>query len=203
MTTTTAVKERPILFSGPMVRAILEGRKTMTRRVVKPQPFTVLSRDEWHSRAMSGVDPYGCRPIGSRVLEEMQDECPYGKPGERLWVRETFAKWTSGNCKECCVYRADVPQAYEWKPSIHMPRWASRITLEITDVQVERLQEITEADAIREGSQIPVAELPASCRSGCLTERTAFSRIWESINGAGSWANNPWVWVVSFTRAGS
>ena len=155
----SAVRERPILFSAPMVRAILEGRKTQTRRVVKPQPhhgpvgeMVCLGGADW---AMDDGDLSG------------QFRCPYGVPGDRLWVREAWApnEGSAGGY----IYRADVGEgssgfyqadlkigewthiAPRWRSSIHMPRWASRITLRITDVRVERLQDISEADAIAEG----------------------------------------------------
>ena len=185
-------KERPILFSGPMVRAILDGRKTQTRRVAKPLDIT----------------------------------CPYGSPGDRLWVRET---WTPDHAAfyphfPVC-YRAGFGPEYErknghvwsseqnawfpwkWRPSIHMPRWASRITLEITGVRVERLNDISEEDAIAEGiHQFAALSLwgndpkgtPAKLVGGNPQE--AFALLWESINGEGSWALNPWVWVIEFKR---
>ena len=222
------MKERPILFSGPMVRAILQGRKTQMRRVVKPQPFMLLSAAEWHSRAMSGIDPYGCRPMGSHVLEEMGATCPHGIVGDRLWVREA---WTPDHAAFYpnfpIVYRADRGYEYErndrgevyspeqkawypyrWRPSIHMPRWASRLTLEITGVRVERLQQISDADVDAEGMDLDgehsqwfnegehqhIAGAPMS------GERYAFMRLWSSINGPESWSANPWVWVIEFKR---
>lgn len=219
------MKERPILFSGPMVRAILEGRKTQTRRVVKPQPFMVLSAADWHSRAMSGVDPYGCRPMGSHVLEEMGATCPHGTVGDRLWVRETWSPSTS-TIPLARVPKADPRATYDvkiwyaasndrptwaetkWRPSIHMPRWASRIMLEITGVRVERLREISEEDAIAEGvSEIVVPGIeygpygdpvqPLDCSA---TDRDRFDHLWQSIHGAESWFANPWVWVIEFRR---
>jgi hypothetical protein len=165
------MKERPILFSGPMVRAILEGRKTQTRRIVKPQPLCIAS-GEW---IMNG------------------SACKYGKPGDRLWVRETW--WAPrddvrGEYKrEYIKYAATLDGMGQptWKPSIHMPRWASRINLEVVSVRVERLQNISEEDARAEGIWQP--NWPLSWR-----------QLWESINGAGSWEANPWVWVVEFKR---
>lgn len=198
------MKERPVLFSGPMVRAILEGRKTQTRRVMKPQPvgetpfFDRWARGDWDSR------PF-----------------PYGRPGDHLWVRETWA--SVYDCPElpCCedgsgkhrrtIYRAtepheidnfacsfscshDEPGCASWRPSIHMPRWASRLTLEVTGVRVERLQDISEEDARAEGLALEGLILPGHA-AGC------FSRLWDSINAKrASWASNPWVWVVSFRR---
>jgi hypothetical protein len=192
------IRERPILFSAPMVRAILEGRKTQTRRVVKPRR-----------------DPdFGCELSPGEIAGEIRDGhyeiCPYGQPGARLWVREAFSgphcmdavppsKW--GRSSRIWYWADGNPQDGDWtkpKPSIHMPRWASRITLEITGVRVERLHQISEEDALAEGVhrfdwQDDNGECPA-------TTREAFARLWESINGAGGWAVNPFVWVVSFRR---
>lgn len=204
MSTSTEVRSRPILFSGPMVRAILEGRKTQTRRVVKPQPFIVLSAAEWHARAMSGVDPYGCRPMGSHVLEEMAATCPHGSVGDLLWVRESFREvmdQTGGY-----AYLADCPlgneKIYKWKPSIHMPRSASRLTLEITGVRVERLQRISASDCEAEGTPWMGNPRMEAYRDNEISKewRRSFSVLWQSINGPESWAANPWVWVIAFRR---
>lgn len=123
--------------------------------------------------------------------------CPYGQPGDRLWVRETWAPVPSGPCRpdNPVMYAATVekPHIWTWKPSIHMPRWASRITLEVTGVRVERLQDISNADCWAEGmcdDNNPEQKL----------NRRWFSELWESINGPGSWEQNPWVWVVEFRR---
>jgi hypothetical protein len=198
-------KERPILFSGPMVRAILAGRKTQTRRIIKNQ--------EWYN--LKGE--YGDR------LRSV-DRCPYGTAGERLWVRETWTPDHSPFYPHFPVaYRADAGFDYErnergetyspeqkawfpyrWRPSIHMPRWASRITLEITGVRVERLQDISEADAMAEGAERPElspAELhgmPVHPMTGSYAD--GFRDLWQSINGPGSWDKNPWVWVVEFRK---
>jgi len=165
------MKERPILFSGPMVRAILEGRKTQTRRIVKPQPL----RDRGVMAFNDGEHP--------------QMRCPYGKPGDRLWVRET---WCPDVEPYTFRYKADGDEPLErWRPSIHIPRWASRITLEVVSVRVERLQNISEDDALAEG--ITLVERGTS-------PVDQFNKLWESINGPGSWEANPWVWVVEFKR---
>ena len=185
-------KERPILFSGEMVRAILDGRKTQTRRVVKPQP----------------------KPSSFKSDEELSwrqawnlPKCPYGVPGDRLWVRETIEVLSFGAGTAQIQYRADgstriigdrkLPDRLGSIPSIHVPRQASRITLEVTDVRVERLQDISEEDAQAEGihqpaiGNISVAQKMGVCRYG-------FANVWESINGEESWDANPWVWVVEF-----
>lgn len=181
------MKERPILFSSPMVRAILECRKTQTRRVVKPQPVSVNS---------CGVPffPDGGGPVDYRL-------CPYGTVGSRLWVRET---WAPTSVKDNCVYLADfrdrrgdywgsvasAPEDVRWRPSIHMPRFASRITLEITGVRVERLQEISEDDARSEGWH------PEDGQGPCEW----YEDLWNTIHGPDSWSANPWVWVIEFRR---
>ncbi|WP_333986168.1 hypothetical protein [Burkholderia orbicola] len=171
--------ERPILFSGPMVRAILEGRKTQTRRMIKPQPpgdVAPITLSHYHPTI---VDRYGEQAPGDEIFGAYSDDgdwgckSPFGEPGDRLWVRETFQGplWDEGTWDpdvdyhkpEFCEYRADggpMPEYVDfednlrqgWKPSIHMPRWASRITLEITSMRVERLQSISEGDAIAEGA---------------------------------------------------
>jgi hypothetical protein len=208
------MKERPILFSAPMVRAILEGRKTQTRRVVKPprnrDSFVVLNHGE-------GWWPYQSDDGESEVCSDGNERpynSPYGQPGDRLWVREAFRFYDSRTecaCYDPCncardngkpIYRAtaDCSGEYKWKPSIHMPRWASRITLEIVSVRVERLNEIRPADCIAEGIEVgDFADIQHDCANGIsLVDR--FCALWESINGAGSWQQNPWVWVIEFRR---
>lgn len=201
------MKERPILFSGPMVRAILDGRKTQTRRVIKPtQP-----RDD-------GMWPAGRNPV---------PDCPYGRPGDRLWVRETWGislcgnrvslspeAWPDGWPVDRLRYAAD---GYDFglstkRPSIHMPRWASRITLEITDIRVQRLRDISEDDAVAEGIEYGQSDgATSNGRNRCFvnpvspneegTAQWAFSQLWDSINAERApWASNPWVWAVSFKR---
>jgi len=188
------VKERPILFSTEMVRAILEGRKTQTRRVIKPKPWL--------------IDPhkveYNLWECGDGK-ETYLIKCPYGKPGDLLWVRETWGLYDTqpkdGPGKALLFYRASDGESYElryqlWRPSIFMPRWASRITLKIINVRVERLQDISEEDAIKEG---------ATFRKGEWGELDAFNYIWDSINAKRgySWDSNPWVWVIEFKRVES
>ena len=176
------MKERSIIFSGPMVRAILEGRKTQTRRVVKPQP---------PEDAILTVDDFGRCLLGSAHSFWNYVKCPYGAPKNRLWVRETFAL----ESPTCAVYQADQTDktvVERWRPSIHMPRCASRITLEIVSVRVERLQDISEEDALDEGVFLN------STTHWATEAREAYHRLWESINGPGSWDKNPWVWVIEF-----
>ncbi len=199
--------ERPILFSGEMVRAILEGRKTQTRRVVRHQPDLHLRKHRYAYVVESGVLKFGRAPWRKsdphNFIVEEEINCPFGRPGDRLWVRETFSlggKWKDGHLHEDgeqrFVYRADHRQQccdslYRWRPSIHMPRWASRITLEITDVRVERLQEISEEDAMSEGM----------VESEDFTPKGAFKALWNSLAKPGAqWADNPWVWCISFRR---
>lgn len=182
------MSERPILFSGPMVNAIIAGRKTVTRRVVKPQPDEEREghawwRDGWFRTARyehSGED----HPA-SKLLT-----CPYVKPGTRLWVRETWRPILSGRLAGGYDYRADDPSAsgegfMPWKLSIFMPRAASRLTLEVVSVRVERLQDVTEADAVLEG----------------LERREHFIRLWNELNGKKyPWESNPFVWRVEFRK---
>ncbi len=208
------MKERPILFNGPMVRAILEGRKTQTRRVVKAKHLPFLGN------LLGGFldGRWNQRPL------------PYGKPGDRLWVREKFEvvretcsyeveeydyfQWDEefygppqealkdecprGGDRALILYASDEEEPVGWwKPSIHMPRWASRITLEVVAVRVERLQEISEADAEAEGVAF-MRDYPDADET--LSARQLYDILWESINGAGSWDANPWVWVIEFKR---
>ena len=199
------MKERPILFSAPMVRALLDGSKSQTRRAVKLRNGQYMPPSE-------RADVNGWR--------QMLRACPYGQPGDRLWVRESHAFTDLGDGTPVVAYRADASQIAigratpkdddflipsfsfseavavdRWRPSIHMPRWASRITLEITCVRVERLVDISEADAKAEG--VPELENPMlDCRDG-------YFDLWVSINGLGSWEANPWVWVIKFRRVES
>lgn len=205
--------ERPILFSSPMVRELLVGRKTQTRRMAKPVRHPDLGN----------VYAPGALVLEREPQHVIDRCCPYGQPGDRLWVRETFApvypqdpSYNGGRPIEF-DYRATYVHGARlgdtlgikktWKPAIHMPRTASRITLEITAVRVERLQGITEADAQAEGSTpIPDAcdHVRRSCSdigcSGPQPYRVGFRSLWEDINGPDSWDANPWVWVVNFRR---
>jgi hypothetical protein len=190
-------KERPILFSGPMVRSILDGRKTQTRRIIKHRE----NRWECSDDGVTGKAwPFWpCYVFGEP--EPIAMPCPYGKPGDRLWVRETF---NSDWCDQV-IFKADGGSAKDagytkepkWKRSIHMPRWASRITLEIIAVRVERLNEISEADAIAEGVLIDGIGSPGG---PMRVSQRAFKIFWQAINGPESWAANPWVWVIEFRK---
>lgn len=212
------MKERPIIFSAPMVRAILDGRKTQTRRAIKPQPTVSEQRlrelgawadDYTLSEQVNAAFQAGC----------IDAHCPYGRPGDRLWVRETWSIYDY----ECArrdqpedvwvpEKRSDLPRpsslpretricyAADNAPgdemvcysSIHMPRWASRITLEITGVRVERLQDISAFDALAEGV--------IDWATGPTSPKQDYRELWESINGPGSWDANPWLWVIEFKR---
>ena len=248
--TTTAVRERPIIFSAPMIRAILDGRKTQTRRAVK-RPSGGLSTVAkfcvkgtaypdlyaWVDGHPDDIETWGV------VGEPMR--CPYGEPGDRLWVRETWSPDHAAFYPHFpVVYRADgtvsdwqiekgtveSPEAggerfpFRWRSPIHMPRWASRITLEITGVRVERLNDISTNDAYAEGVRIGdkcsnswECESDSSFGIGsfrddlskaaggrpwkeCWCLVPAYRALWESIHGEGSWARNEWVWAIEFKR---
>lgn len=217
--------EKPILFSGPMVRAILAGRKTQTRRVIDQD--WLLRQQELAGIITNASD----RANGWRQLVPF---CPYGKPGCRLWVKETcwiFGQWHKNGWTKTgrqkwrfeAVGRdvrfdeqAKLPReqlGYHKRPSIFMPRWASRITLEVTDVRVQQVQEINAADCLAEGipgllSPTPEQNRKAAKWAGgfdagaCQLARVFYSELWDSINakrGYG-WEKNPWVWVVTFRR---
>lgn len=192
------IQERPILFSGLMVQAILEGRKTQTRRVIKPQPTP------WRPDDVEDVVEWQCKSRGTvihSVPSGLIPFCPYGEVGDRLWVRETFGLPFGLSYGRKVLYRADgchTPDAmWSWRPSIHMPRWASRLTLEIIGVRVERIQDISEADVKAEGCEYLAYRCADEMRPNDPSE---FSDLWDIINekrGFG-WAANPWVWVVEF-----
>lgn len=220
------MRERPILFSAPMVRAILDGRKTQTRRLVKPQPPAGHS---WHgftissTRAADEGKAVWARGEAPHLVGAHRVRCPYGQPGDTLWVRESFmpapmesppedprpTRWNvayaAGGQSELMAPAGYDPMLYNyerWTPSIHMPRWASRITLEVTVVRVERLQDISEADARAEGAYPPPAGTDDDgAHYDAGTFRDGFRALWESINGSASWDANPWVWVIEFKRA--
>lgn len=215
------MKERPILFSVPMVRAILDGSKTQTRRIVKGQPpaGTVRVGLYHHQDPRDHFWAWN----GQQILDWAK-HCPYGQPGDRLWVRETsglrVVRDGAGGTGERRVYRASDPDAVyataacgrtipiRWIPSIHMPRAASRIDLLVKSVRVERLQDINEADCWAEGIEqvdgmlddLAICNMAKHMDLSFEDPAPTFAALWESINGAGSWQANPWVWVVEFER---
>lgn len=202
-------KERPILFSGSMVKAILEGRKTHTRRIVKPQPANIIP--------FIGADNNPTHEFGAcyeyPTVINKHVCCPYGQPGDRLWVREAFGskiRSVGGTPHESIAYRATEPDAaycydcngnelpMKWKPSIHMPRKYCRILLEIVSVRVERLNSISADDCRKEGCDGGHGAIPGYLYSALPQEH--FRHLWRDINGDESWDLNPWVWVVEFKR---
>jgi hypothetical protein len=251
------MKERPILFSAPMVRAILAGTKTQTRRAVKPQPpavevvrkkcgsgFSIFT--DHHTRPDQfrvGGPVWAVREImGAQYPKSHDWVSPYGAPGDRLWVRETWAPCEAPILPGRFQYAADgavgnridiggdlvwrrsgytlgvteddptgiwIGKPQLWRPSIHMPRKASRLDLEVTGVRVERLHDISEEDARAEGAPPyvvghgPITDAELRAEPGYFSDRlyrNGFEDLWRSINGAESWDANPWVWVVSFRR---
>lgn len=222
-------KERPILLNAEMVRAVLDGRKTQTRRIMSPQPADDICTHVFPNKEIQGWLSSLKHAHGSTTAHF----CPFGQPGDRLWVRETWSvvshafdddglmidylperpakavhekPFGNGYYSGHAIYAADggftwgdddgcVDGRSYWKPSIHMPRWASRITLEITGVRVERLQGISEQDAAVEGV-IPAA---GGVEKG-WEHRFNFRELWMGIYGADSWQANPFVWVVEFKR---
>lgn len=223
------MKERGMIFNGEMVRAILDGRKTQTRRIMAPQPADDIERCIFPNPEAIGWKSSLRHKHGSTTAHF----CHYGKPGDRIWVRETFQgplfdyDLMDSYCKdptpfekpEFCVYKADgvpAPEFYDaddelhccWRPSIHMPRWASRILLEITNVRVERLNAISEEDAEAEGIDMEALYDSQDCydciadhnMTGRPTVTGTFKYLWESIYGEEGWKSNPWVWVIEFKR---
>lgn len=194
---TQKIKERPVLFSTPMVQAILAGRKTMTRRVVKHQDCVEFDKEGaiyvHHPKCPSYCE-YGCNGAGFGTSR-------YGIPGDHLWVRETWAKGWYGDKKdgELVVYRADEEQCgTKWKSPYHMFRKDSRITLEITDVGVEKVTDITEGDCNKEGVYID----GTSSMGHIFTAVEHFAALWDFINGKKyPWSSNPWCWVIEFKKA--
>ncbi|MCP6007134.1 hypothetical protein NL357_19095 [Klebsiella pneumoniae] len=233
--------ERGMIFNGEMVRAILDGRKTQTRREVKlnldisclattydwatslaANHYQGLTEEQIQQKTESlrGV----IHPVILDNGQMVSIICPHGKPRDRIWVRETFCpvddtqyggeKWV--DYRATPKFEASHPagwdcapndaEALKWRPSIHMPRWASRILLEITDVRVERLNAISEKDATAEGVQPAGSLLPdypgtfLTPKGDFATAKVAFQRLWESIYGDEGWKANPWVWVISFER---
>ncbi|VCW92714.1 ASCH domain-containing protein [Klebsiella quasipneumoniae] len=212
------MKERGMIFNGEMVRAILDGRKTQTRRIMAPQPADDIERCIFPNPEAIGWKSSLRHKHGSTTAHF----CHYGKPGDRIWVRETWNKYGG-----LLTYRADhdwiddmrkeTVCTAKWVPSIHMPRWASRILLEITDVRVERLNAISPEDAESEGLErtnftgfgdepgLPSYPEPDVYFDPLKKQwkeypPEAFAGLWESIYGEGSWLANPWVWVIEFKR---
>jgi hypothetical protein len=251
-----AMAERPILFSAPMICAILADLKSQTRRVLNPQPSAYVTPPPKHKpkRAHAYFDAYcgqrktaeNPRGMSDRWCWWTNDDrqgadwirCPYGAPGDRLWVRETHAVFqVPGDCA-AVAYRATCPddpafdyvhgdgsimslRVAKWTPAIHMPRWASRLTLEVTSVRAQRLHDISEDDARAEGVALPVEPVPEQpgkvqplfqlthaplMEAGIRPSRRnmyrwAYSCLWEEINGKRApWARNDWVWVIGFKR---
>jgi hypothetical protein len=196
---------KPIIFSTDMVRAILDGRKTQTRRVIKPQPTDCGL--VW--RTACGGDFAAWEDDGVTLDEGCQRKCPYGQPGDLLWVRETWAKNEVYPIRDReagdYIYKADLAKdgrtkyAATWKPSIHMPKWAARLFLEITDIRVERVQDISEEDAEKEGAEEMFVN-PLNLGDKRKSFIFGFTCLWDSINAKRgySWDNNPWVWVIGF-----
>ncbi|HBW4090644.1 TPA: hypothetical protein ME348_000845 [Klebsiella pneumoniae] len=216
------MKERGMIFNGEMVRALLSGRKTQTRRIIKD---CTVGRDQISKFIQIEKKFIGCYP--EDVPELIRECCPYGIPGDRIWVREAFRVHSRATDVATLVYKASernswteqthrVPVAVcnkpatpeKWTPSLHMPRWASRILLEITDVRVERLNAISEEDAEAEGIDMEALYDSQDCydciadhnMTGRPTVTGAFKYLWESIYGEESWKANPWVWVIKFKR---
>ncbi|UNH45633.1 hypothetical protein KYY07_19575 [Klebsiella pneumoniae subsp. pneumoniae] len=243
------MKERGMIFNGEMVRAILDGRKTQTRRIMKVQPESnqlglLLITDSTKHSDIGKYHWAESNATGNHVRSKLFSS-PFGAVGERIWVRETWATlgnedgcyvdWEDNLCKgdersAARIYRASCEQrpgdyglwsipddAYwkphtkehkfegAWRPSIHMPRWASRILLEITDVRVERLNAISEEDAraegIIDGGCLNCGEPePCGCANPEPDATDAFAYLWQSIYGQENWNANPWVWVIEFKR---
>lgn len=208
-------KERPILFSSEMVKAILNGSKTQTRRALALQPLEMLTKlPPWNDTVTRQWN--GCK-VWFALMQRNPNRgtafrCRFGEVGNHLWVRETWRRDSrDGQCfyRAACVY----PERFIWKPSIFMPRSASRITLEIVSVRVEKLQDITEADAVAEGC-IPCMEHSADCNNdycalaggvgdcdgSMVSGKMLYRSLWESINGKGSFEKNPWIWVIQFRK---
>lgn len=235
--------ELPILFKAPMIRAILDGSKTQTRRIVKPQPE---SNCKVHAPYVPGRPAFciwpGSDPDENGDHVDHFANCPYGAIGHRLWVKETAALWREGwDRNGHVVYRADMKDRNgndfsqpdlmglsKWRPSIFMPRWASRITLEVVAIRVQRLQDIGARDCMKEGAPSTTLEqmyepeiLEAITKAEPEAKRKMMMRtapmkadlppspkqwyqdLWNQINGAGSWDANPWVWVIEFKRVTS
>lgn len=217
--TAAAVRERPILFSGPMIRAILDGKKTQTRRVIKPQPpqpeqvrakagidFALFQRDDAPGIWYVEGPVWAVRQLMDPPIPTPSWTCSYGEPGDRLWVREAWQAYEpEGRPVEgpCFAASGHHPlcrfEGHLWRPSIHMPRWASRLTLELTDVRVQQVQAISESDAYAEGIETGTVVQDF----GMDHARPAFRNLWDSLNAkrGHSWESNPWVWALTFKVA--
>jgi hypothetical protein len=218
--------DRPILFSGAMVKAILSGTKTQTRRPVAQRYLDSFGEPDGWESLRPGVWRAWCHHTNQ--VETFTS--PFGEPGDRLWARETFGLTLEHNddgeptnarrvldgdgVPRWIVYRTDQPDVVWtdgdgytgpscWKPSIHMPRWASRLTLEVMSVRADRLHDLSEEDARAEGAEVTNGhpELGALIGAG-PSYLEGFAQLWRSINGPGSWEANPWLWCVAFRRAG-
>ena len=210
--------EHPILFSTPMVQAILEGRKTMTRRVFKDNP-----------RLASDLSKIDLKKWFEDYPDYIMSFCSYGQPGDKLWVRETWCNINKPGLEPEYVFKTETldaedydPSEWKWKPSIHMPKGAARIWLEIVSIRVERLQDISEADALAEGVLLLETEEDVrvwgkggwgeeqtiktyenylkNSTADCNTAKESFETLWYEINGVDSWFTNPWIWVIEFKR---
>ncbi|HHL1518096.1 TPA: morphogenetic protein [Klebsiella pneumoniae] len=225
--------ERGMIFNAEMVRAILDGRKTQTRRIMKVQPESnqlglLLITDSTKHSDIGKYHWAESNATGNHVRSKLFS-CPFGAVGDRIWVRETWSSdfanyypndrvwYAADNNRQLDIEvvdgvrgiyspESDVHVPFRWQPSIHMPRWASRILLEITDVRVERLNAISEEDATAEGVPPAGSLLPdylgtfLTPKGDFATAKVAFQRLWESIYGEESWKANGWVWVISFKR---
>lgn len=212
---------KPILFSTEMVQAILDGRKTQTRRIVKARKGESLKYELWEDEIRKpNIEPIIYSGGGAYSLIDNTHLCPYGEPGDVLWVRESWAYtgiyyiykangdkfWLDENYEESV-------QKIKWRPSIHMPKEASRVFLKVKSIRVERLQDITEEDAIAEGVLTlgiwesdnhrywqNYLEAGKDDQDVCISAKESFKTLWQSINGPDSWEANPWVWVIKFKR---
>ena len=227
------MNDKPILFQGSMVRAILAGRKKQTRRLIKPQPTLIDGEFKYYKNKNHQLtySPY----VSGHLDKFMRHYSPYGTKGDFLWVRENFTfnwhpyhdkckipkSWPDDLPEQGLIYQAtetdsEILNEASFKPSIHMPRWASRLTLQVTKVRLQRLQDITEEDAMAEGI-IQFAD-KGYAQAGAVyidqnrissvdieyvgdTAKEAFQLLWQSINGAKSWEANPWVWPVDFNAS--
>lgn len=218
------MRERPIIFNADMVRAVLDGRKTQTRRIIKWRELNKGLNLQFSGLRVSEELGGWVIESNSRTSSEWRCQptpCPFGAVGDRLWVRETFRVHSRATDVATLVYKTSEQQSWTqqthrvpiekcnkpavvdtWTPSIHMPRWASRITLEITGVRVERLQDISRADAIAEGGPKSHPSIDAVSQDYGFPDfsRSWFGQTWWSIYGEESWKANPWVWVVEFKR---